>query len=259
MNFSPNTREKLEIVVNNYKMFGVLQTLREALIYLIARPSPSKERDFDEQFGVSTSGDVPPDDAQISDPVARDNAIDYAPTSHTVFRHILRRVGQEIDAQRFTFIDVGCGKGRILLMASALPFKEVVGVEISPLHCQTARENIEAYRRTRNGSPLAARAIRVCCNNATEFEFPAGDLCLYLFNPFSPAVFREVLARLAEHQGRTGHRVLVILSCPVSDFILAANPAFTKLKEHRVLSTSASWNLWECRGGAATAAARRLG
>ncbi len=46
-----------------------------------------------------------------------------------------------------TFVDIGSGMGRVVLIASRLPFKQVVGVEISPALHEIARENLATYDR----------------------------------------------------------------------------------------------------------------
>lgn len=87
----------------------------------------------------------------------------------------------------FTFVDLGCGKGRTLLVASRLGFKEVIGVEF-------ARELVEVAARNMivGGAPDA----QVVHADAADFVFPAGGLVIYLYNPFSEAVLARVLDRL---------------------------------------------------------------
>src|SRR5713101_6823082 len=51
-----------------------------------------------------------------------------------------------LEAERFTFVDIGCGKGRILLSALALPFRRIVGVEFSPVLCRIAEKNVASAR-----------------------------------------------------------------------------------------------------------------
>jgi len=54
----------------------------------------------------------------------------------------------------FTFVDLGSGKGRVLLMASHYPFKRIIGVEFIPELHQVAQENIRKYTEQRTESPL---------------------------------------------------------------------------------------------------------
>src|SRR6516225_8353137 len=59
--------------------------------------------------------------------------------------------------EAFTFVDIGCGKGRALMVASAFPFRRLVGVEISPELCEIARAN--TARRPEWPSPCIAQIL----------------------------------------------------------------------------------------------------
>ncbi len=68
----------------------------------------------------------------------------YQPTDPALFKEIMGSL--EIDFREFTFIDIGSGKGRVLLMASDYPFRRIVGVELLPDLHRAAQENINAYK-----------------------------------------------------------------------------------------------------------------
>ena len=40
--------------------------------------------------------------------------------------------------------------------------------------------------------------MEVVCKDAGEFQFPPGPIVVYFYNPFSEALFRQVMANLAE-------------------------------------------------------------
>ena len=92
----------------------------------------------------------------------------------------------------FTFIDLGSGKGRVLLMASDYPFKRIIGVEFMPELHRAAQKNIADYSNDRQ----RCRQIESLCMDARDFQFPAEPLVVYLFNPFSEAAFAQVLENL---------------------------------------------------------------
>jgi hypothetical protein len=83
--------------------------------------------------------------------------------------------------QDFTFIDPGCGKGRVLLIASDYPFHGIIGVEFMPDLYRTAQKNIAGY----SSDEQQCRQIEAICMDARDFQFPSGPLVVYLFNPFS--------------------------------------------------------------------------
>jgi len=94
----------------------------------------------------------------------------------------------------FTFIDLGSGKGRVLLMAADYPFKRIIGVEFMPELHRAAQENIAGYSSDRQ----RCRLIESVCMDARDFQFPPEPLVAYLFNPFSEATFVAVLENLRQ-------------------------------------------------------------
>jgi hypothetical protein len=98
--------------------------------------------------------------------------------------------------QDFTFIDLGSGKGRVLLMAAAYGFKRIIGVEFMPEWHRVAEENIRKYTASCFTENRPAAAIENLCMDARDFEFPTGPLVVYMFNPFPEPVLAAVLERL---------------------------------------------------------------
>jgi hypothetical protein len=119
---------------------------------------------------------------QIMDALVR--SIQQSAVSH--------RAVAQAGLQDFTFIDLGSGKARVLLMASDYPFKRIIGVEFMPELHRTAQKNIANYSNDRE----QCRQIETLCMDAREFQFPAGPLVVYLFNPFCEATFAKVLENL---------------------------------------------------------------
>ena len=96
--------------------------------------------------------------------------------------------------QDFTFIDLGSGKGRVLLMASEYPFRKIIGVEFMPELHRPAQENIASY----SSDAQLCRQIETACMDARDFQFPDEPLVVYLFNPFSESTFTRVLENLRQ-------------------------------------------------------------
>lgn len=92
----------------------------------------------------------------------------------------------------FTFIDLGSGKGRALLMAAQYRFKKIIGVEFMPEWHKVAQENIRKFGEANPSVP----PIESVCMDARDFEFPAEPLVVYLFNSFPEPVFAGVMERL---------------------------------------------------------------
>lgn len=146
---------------------------------------------------------------------------DYYGTAPSLFRAVMARWGG-MPAQ-FTFIDLGCGKGRVLLLASEMPFRRCIGVELDPELAATARTNVARW-------PRATCAIEVLCADAATFLFPAEGACLvYLFHPFSAGVLVRVLENLeGSFAGRPGELELLYVNAEL-DELFAARPGWRLL------------------------------
>jgi SAM-dependent methyltransferase len=97
-----------------------------------------------------------------------------------------------IDVSQFVFVDLGCGKGRVMLRAAKRPFRRIEGVELSePMH-GIALKNIEQARMAGSvRAPVVAH-----CSDVTAYRFPTEPLVLYVFHAFGPAVLRPLLENL---------------------------------------------------------------
>ena len=51
-----------------------------------------------------------------------------------------------IDFREFTFIDIGSGKGRALLLAADYPFRRILGLELLPGLYRVAQQNIRQFK-----------------------------------------------------------------------------------------------------------------
>jgi SAM-dependent methyltransferase len=98
----------------------------------------------------------------------------------------------QVGLQNFTFIDLGSGKGRVLLMAADYPFKRIIGVEFMPALHRAAQKNISGFASDRQ----RCRQIETLCMDARDFQFPSVPLVVYLFNPFSESTFALILENL---------------------------------------------------------------
>ncbi len=94
-----------------------------------------------------------------------------------------------IRREDFTFIDLGCGKGRCLLIASEFPFRRILGVEFSRELCEVARKNLDIVQQSM-GRRLNAEVV---CQDAAEFVLPDEPLVLYFYNPFDREVMQVVV------------------------------------------------------------------
>jgi len=132
----------------------------------------------------------------------------YQPTDPALFHEMLRELQRQtgLDFRDFTFLDLGSGKGRTLLMASDFPFRRIIGVELLPSLDQVANDNLRRY----HSDSQRCFAVESVCGDATAFCLPNEPLLVYLSNPFPESGLRLVLANL-QHSLREHPRIVCVL------------------------------------------------
>lgn len=135
----------------------------------------------------------------------------YQATDPALFREMMDNL--PIDFREYTFVDLGSGKGRTLLMASEYPFQRIVGVEILPELDRAARENIREFK----GPAQQCAQIESICADACEFVLPEEPSVLYLFNPLPEAALREAIRRLEQ----SAQPVWIVYHNPLLEVVLS--------------------------------------
>ena len=181
---------------------GVRRGLADVATLLLAY-RPERDDSFDREFGTDTAGSVSPSELGIADAAVRESAILYLPSPARVTRWMLDNVG--IEHRDFCFVDLGCGKGRVLLVAAEYPFRQIVGVEISAALSEIARKNAAiAPPRSRK-----CRDIEIQTTDATTFDIPRGKILLHLYHPFEPTLTRGVLSHLDQSFKASPRQIVV--------------------------------------------------
>lgn len=188
-----------------------------------------KEHPFDKQYGVKTHGPIDlwkdPEDTSQYDAVAP-----------SLFHEAIRRWQAMLPAEcsnisDYTFVDLGAGLGRALLLASQYPFREVMGVELGESLVKIAQQNISHWK----SGGHAKCPIGIVAQDALSYQFPAGPLAVFMDNPFGERVTREVVARLRQVVESGGGPVNIIYVYPKQAALLADESKFQHLGKEKIM------------------------
>lgn len=189
---------------------------------------------FDKSRHVQTAGNVVLRNVGLTREVG-DSGM-YVPVRPANARVALRSLPIQ-DPSAYTFLDLGSGKGRMLFVAAEQPFRRVIGVEFSPvLHAQ-ATQNIAQFR---SGS-RRCKAIESVHADATEYDFPDGNLVLYLFNPFGAETMSRVLANLDRSFRQSPRHIVVLMLWPIHGDMVAQMDCMRKVqitRRHQIYETN---------------------
>ena len=196
--------------------FGIgLVATAKAALWRLGRLDPERHRKpgdipgpspFDAEHGVDTGGFLSWRELRSGE--ASDAYISgYFGTMPSIGRRLIGCVEQP---ERYTFVDVGCGKGRVLILASEQPFARIVGVEIAGALVAVARANVAAIGDRFPGR----RPIEIVHDDAGRVEWPSGPLVLFLYQPFERPVMRALLGRVAASLSASPRPVVIIYLHP---------------------------------------------
>lgn len=177
--------------------------------YLRRRPQPSQAEPphpFDVAHGLDTSGLYYADRLPSGHPHDRYSEGYYA-TAPSLFHGAISLWSSTLDAdwrvEDYRFIDLGSGKGRVVVMASGYPFRSVSGIELSLGLIRIAKRNLRRWLRA--GKAVSGH-VRVEHGDVLALV-PAllhedgGPFLLFIFNSFAAEVLGPLMEKLA-HEAR---------------------------------------------------------
>lgn len=137
----------------------------------------------------------------------------YSPTPRSMFDGMLRRI--RVDYSNFVFIDFGCGKGKVLLLARGMPFKRIIGVELSSELIRVAENNLKNYR-----GECRCNSVQLACMDVREFTLPDEPAVCYFYDPFEPEVLRTTLKSIEASFAASPRDIYVVYAYPVYRAVL---------------------------------------
>jgi len=187
---------------------------------------------FDIQHHVQTSGLVRGPHLATGHPHDQHTTAYYgiAPSVLEKLCALWRATDLVAPPEDYSFIDIGAGMGRGLLIAARMPFREVIGVELHPDLAEIAQKNIDRWQETGR----ARCPMRIVCQDVTEFEFPQNPCVAYMFNPFGEAVLQLLTWHLETQFARRPAQLDLIYANDECADLLVENPRWARLWRGRV-------------------------
>ncbi|HUK40250.1 MAG TPA: class I SAM-dependent methyltransferase [Candidatus Acidoferrales bacterium] len=216
---------------------GLLSAVRKTGQYVLStvvygrlrrrqRDELERQDGFDAKYGTDTSSLVPLEALDLTSE-NRPRAVLYWPSLQRTVEKMLGSL--DIDHREFTFVDIGSGKGRVLMMASLYPYRRIVGVELSEKLHKVAERNIGLF----HPAEQKCARIELICGDATRFAFPDDNLVLYFFDPFDAAVMEKVVSNLANSLRTHDRQVFVIYLHARCRTTFDCSPLFELVSESR--------------------------
>ena len=151
----------------------------------------------------------------------------YQPTRARPFRKLLRKLNLPKNS---TFVDYGCGKGRILLLAAEYGFKHIVGIDYSPKLCKISQNNIDIFLKNKS---LSSTSFSIINEDASVRTVENSENVFFMFNPFDAKIVSDVVRNIS----------LSLKDHPRKCWIIYVNPYYSDaILSHNTFSLSAKYN-----------------
>ena len=171
----------LKWVLTSLRQRGIQQTFSVGLSYV-------EDYLFDWCYGTDTIRRVEPSSLQFSSENKQHSSI-YGATKARPFLQLLKQLDLPKDA---TFVDIGSGKGRVLMLPPRAGFRKVVGIEFSPELYAIARKNLELYE-AKTGEVCNAEIVEC---DTSQYVFTPDQTVFYMFNPFGPVLVEKAVRNI---------------------------------------------------------------
>ncbi len=193
--------------------------------------------EFDRDFGTDTGASlIQCEGLDIRSPNWI-HGIRYSPTPAAKLHEMLAAL--PIRHEEFTFIDFGSGKGKVLLLASDLPFKAIIGLEFSEQLHHVAQRNLASYRN----KTQACKRIDCALIDATLYDVPPEPSVCYFYNPFREPVMAQVVRRLESSLDAAPREMFIVYYRPQFHHLFSNSTYFREFRADKeyVIYKSTGW------------------
>lgn len=128
-----------------------------------------------------------------------------------------------------SFLDIGCGKGRAMAVASYYGFKKIQGIDISKEFIEEAKINLATIHQK-----FPEANFELLLQEAFYYRIPQDISVIFLFNPFDEVIMSGVVENILISQEKNPRTIWVIYINPLYENLFLDN-GFVKTRSHKKL------------------------
>lgn len=141
----------------------------------------------------------------------KDTHQDYHRSEPTPYKDLDELFISYLPQENAHFVDIGCGKGRVLYYIHHFMKLPVTGIELHGGEFELLEENKESYLKEH----APEQSITLLNEAAQQYVFEPHQTVFYMFNPFSMKIFRQVVDNIKQSVEKDPRLVTMILYYPV--------------------------------------------
>jgi len=148
----------------------------------------SNEIKGEDKYGIDTSPPIElPDLTVVDGDISQSSR--YEAVNYFILEALLKRLC-EVTAP-LSFTDLGCGKGRAMVVAAHYGFTKISGVDFAKEVCNTAEQNMQKVRKK-----FPHTTYNVTCENVLDYEIQSYESVFFMFNPFNDEIIFRFLEKI---------------------------------------------------------------
>ena len=121
------------------------------------------------------------------------------------------------------FVDIGCGKGRVVCCACRTSIRKVVAIELNGSLLKQTMDNVAKLRGRR--CPVEAISL-----SAEEYDYTDATIA-YLYNPFNARLTERVMEKLYYSYSKLHRPLRVVYANPIHEHVLRKYNFLEKYEE----------------------------
>lgn len=180
---------------------------------------------FDIWYGIDTRTKVQLSELKI-DGVNKEKGFTYEPTRLVPLRKLFKKIKPMIPYDA-VLVDIGCGKGRVLLGTLQMGFNEVRGIEFASELCAIAKENYSKYSSRKR----LTTKYKIIESDVTDYRINTDEKIFFFNNPFDENVLSKVLCNIEDSLQLKHREILIIYHNAEYPRVFAQQDNFSRVKE----------------------------
>jgi SAM-dependent methyltransferase len=117
-----------------------------------------------------------------------------------------------------SIVDLGCGKGRVMMVAAHFGFKRMTGIDFAKEVCEEARMNM--VQKEKRFPDITWKVIN---ENVENYNITPDDSVFFMFNPFDQSVLKNFLRKLDISCDEFPRAIYFLYASPQHDRLLLNN------------------------------------
>lgn len=113
----------------------------------------------------------------------------YEAVNFFILESLLQKMRSLDNIQSFS--DLGCGKGRALVVAAHFGFTNLKGIDFAKEVCEEARNNMQQVKQI-----FPDINFEIICGNVTDYSVDPPESVFFMFNPFNEEIIENFLEKV---------------------------------------------------------------